>query len=159
MARKNIYMTSPSSQVFLRMCKYLFSRGEKTPLQKLMVTVNRGSSSASKDEKLMKKVVVELTDHNILQLENQRAHIKLLEEACKDIIDDVRQSNHAKKTDIPQMMVTRLDQIGKELGGIENAILTGLSTLQDLHFGFVPMEEPKETPTPKKQEAGKRTRG
>jgi hypothetical protein len=88
---------------------------------------------------------VESLDHNILQIENQRARIERLEEACKDIVDDVRHSNRAKKIYIPEIFVTRLDLIEKELGGIKGAISTGLGDLQDLRFGFVPRDAPKES--------------
>jgi hypothetical protein len=68
---------------------------------------------ASKNENLKNKDLEESLDHNIVQLENQRSSIKLLEEACTYIIDDVLQSNHSKKTDVLEMLATRLDQIGQ----------------------------------------------
>jgi hypothetical protein len=52
-------------------------------------------------------------DRNILQIENQRARIALLEETCKDIVDDMHHSNRAKKTNIPESHVTTFDQIEK----------------------------------------------
>jgi hypothetical protein len=119
------------------------SRENKTPFQKLMFTVNCGSLSDSISETLTKKDLVGSLDRNILQIENKRARIERLEEACNDIVDDVRQSNHANKTNIPETFITRLDQIETELGGIDIAISTGLSDLQNLRFGFVPKEAPK----------------
>jgi hypothetical protein len=120
-----------------------------------MVTVNRGSSSAYTNEKLTKNDVVEPLDHNFVQMENQRARIERLEKACKDMIDDVRRSKHAKTMTIPDMLVTRLDPI----------FSPGLSTLNNLCFGFVPMEAPKGYPpspakkqTPNKHAKGKRKR-
>jgi hypothetical protein len=98
---------------------------------------------------------VESLDHNILQIENQRVRIERLEEACKDIVDEVRQSNHANKKNIPETFVTGLDQIEKELGGMNSPISTGLCDLQYLRFGFVPMEAPKKIKTITK-ERGKR---
>jgi hypothetical protein len=74
-----------------------------------MVTVNRGSSSASTYKKLTKKDLVESLDHTIVPIENQRTRVERLEEACKDVIDDVRQQNHAKKLNITDMLVTKLD--------------------------------------------------
>jgi hypothetical protein len=96
-----------------RMWKALFPWENKTPLQKLMVAVNRGSSTDSMSETLTKKELVESLDYDILQTENQRALIERLEEACKDIVDDVRHSNHARKTNIPETFIARLDQIEK----------------------------------------------
>jgi hypothetical protein len=48
------------------MWKDLFFRANKTPLQKLTVAVNRGSSSATTKEKLTKEYLVESLDHNIV---------------------------------------------------------------------------------------------
>jgi hypothetical protein len=80
----------PIQMCVSRMWKALFSREHKTPLQKLMAAVNRGSSTDSVSETPTKKDSVETFDHNILQIENQRARIESFEEACKDIVDDVR---------------------------------------------------------------------
>jgi hypothetical protein len=64
-----------------------------------MVTVDCGSSLATTKSKLTKKELVESLDYNIVQIENERMRIEHLEETCIDMVDDVRQSNHAKKMD------------------------------------------------------------
>jgi hypothetical protein len=46
----------------------------------------------------------------------------------------------------PDRFVFRLDQIAKDLSDIDTAIAAGLSTCQDLRFGFVPLETPMESP-------------
>jgi hypothetical protein len=68
------------------MWKALFSRENKTILQKLMVAVNSRSSLDSMSETLSKKELVSL-EHSILHIENQRAHIERLEETHNDIAD------------------------------------------------------------------------
>jgi hypothetical protein len=141
-----------------RMWKALFSHEQKKPLKKLMVAVNSRSSLYPMSETLSKKDLVESLDHNFLHIENQRARIERLEEACKDIVDDMRHSNRAKKTNIPETFVTRLDHIEKELSGIYTYICNGLCDLQNWRFGFVPREAPKES-SPKKHHQGNRQKG
>jgi hypothetical protein len=143
----------PINPCVSRMWKDLFFRENKTPLQKLMVAVNRESSSATRKEKLTKTYLVESLDHNIVQIENERKRIERLEEVCMDMVEDARQSNHAKKTDTPDTFIYRLDQMAKDLRIINNAVLNRLSTLQNLRFCFIPMETPKEnTPSPVKKQ-------
>jgi hypothetical protein len=115
--------------------------------------------------KVYENHLVESSEHNMVQIENERMRIEHLEEACMDMVEDARQSNHAKKTDIPETFISRLDQMAKDLRCIDTAISTRLSTLQNLRFGSVPTETPKETPpsqlknpTPKKQAPKKRKR-
>jgi hypothetical protein len=140
------------------MCRALFSRETKTPLQKLMCAVNSRSTLESMSEKLSKKDLVEYLDNNILHIENARNRIECLEETCKDIEDDMRPANLEKKRNIPESYVTRLDQMEKELTGLDTSICSGISELHNLRFGFVPREAPKKSLTSGKQATGKRKR-
>jgi hypothetical protein len=65
-----------------------------------------------------------------------------------DVVEDARKSNHAKKTEIIETFVSRLDQMAKDLRGIDIAISTRLSTLQNVRFDFVQIETPNETQPP-----------
>jgi hypothetical protein len=84
--------------------------------------------------------------------------IEGLEETCKGIVDDMRLANHDKKTNIPESYVTRLDQMEKELTGLDTSICSGISDLQNLRFGFVPRDTPKKSSTSGKQVTRKRKR-
>jgi hypothetical protein len=81
-----------------------------------------------------------------------------LEETCKDIVDDMCYANHEKKINIPEPYVTRLDQMEKELTGLDTSICSDISDLQNLGFGFVPREAPKNNSTSGKQATGKMNR-
>jgi hypothetical protein len=85
-----------------RVWRALFSRENKTPLQKLMVAVNRQSTLDSMSETLSKKDMVEALDINILQIENMRYHIEFLDETCSDIVDGMSLANRDKKENIPE---------------------------------------------------------
>jgi uncharacterized protein (UPF0335 family) len=112
-----------------------------------MVAVNSRSILESMSETLSKKELLESVDNNILHIENMRNRIERLEETCKDIVDDMRQENRKKKTNIPESYITRLDQMEKELTGLDTSICSGISDLQNLRFGFVPREAPKKNST------------
>jgi hypothetical protein len=88
-------------------------------------------------------------------------HTNCFEEACLDMVDDIRQSNKANGSTIPQRFVAGLEQMVKDSSAIDNSIMSRLSTLQDLHLHFVLLETPKESPTPpvEKQTPKKRKRG
>jgi hypothetical protein len=140
------------------MWRALFSRETKTPLQKLMVAVNSQSTLDSMSETLSKKELVESLDNNILHIENVRNRRECLEETCKDIVDDMRLANRDKKTNIHESYVTRLDQMEKELTGLDTSICSGISDLQNLCFGFVPRDTPNKSLTSGKQATRKRKR-
>jgi hypothetical protein len=72
-----------------RIWRALFSRENKTPLQKLMVSVNNQSTFDSRSETLSKKDMVEALDINILHIENLRNRIERLDKTCRDIVDDM----------------------------------------------------------------------
>jgi hypothetical protein len=101
--------------------------------------------------------MVEALDINILHIENIRNRIECLDETCRDIVDDMNFANREKKANIPEMYITRLGQMEKELTGLDS-ICSGISDLQDLRFGFVPRDTPKKSSTPGKQETKKRKR-
>jgi hypothetical protein len=67
----------------------------------------------------------------------------------------MRIANHDKKTNIPESYVTRLDNMEKELMGLDNSICSGISDLQSLRFGFVPRDTPKKSLTSGKQQRGR----
>jgi hypothetical protein len=79
---------------------------------------------------------VETLDNNILHIENIRNCIERLDETCKDIVDDMRLANCDNKTNIPESYITRLDQMEKELTGLDTSICSGISDLQNLCFGL-----------------------
>jgi hypothetical protein len=87
--------------------------------------------------------MVEALDNNILHIENIRNPIKRLDETCKDIVDGIRLANCDKKTNIPESYITRLDQMENELTGLDTSICSGISDLQNLCFGFVPIHPRK----------------
>jgi hypothetical protein len=109
-------------------------------------------------ETLSKKDMVEAWDNNILHIENIRNRIERLDETCKDIVDDMRLANCDKKTNIPVSYITRLDQMEKELTGLDTSICSGISDLQNLRFGFVPRDTPEKSSTSGKQATKKRKR-
>jgi uncharacterized protein (UPF0335 family) len=109
-------------------------------------------------ETLSKKDLIESLDNNILHIENLRARIERLEETRKDIVDDMRHANRQNKTKFLESYVTRLDQMEKELTGLDTSICSGISDLQNLRFGFVRREAPKHSSTSGKQAKGKRKR-
>jgi hypothetical protein len=97
--------------------------------------VNSQSTLDSISETLSKKELVESLDNNILHIENIRNRIECLDETCKDIVDDMRLANCDPKK-IPESYVTRLDQMEKELTGLDTSICSGISDLQNLRFDF-----------------------
>jgi hypothetical protein len=137
-----------------RLWRALFSRENKTPLQKLMVAVNSQSTSDSRSEILMKKDMVEAFDINILHIENIRNRIERMDETCRDVVDDMNFANRDKDANIPETFITWVCQVEKELTGLDKSICSGISELQDLRFNFVPTETPKKSST-----SGKRKRG
>jgi hypothetical protein len=137
-----------------RLWRALFSRENKTPLQKLMVAVNSQSTSDSRSETLTKKDMVGAFDINILHIENIRNRIERMDETCRDIVDDMNFANRDKDANIPEKFITRVRQVEKELTGLDKSICSGISELQDLRFNFVPTETPKKSST-----SGKRKRG
>jgi hypothetical protein len=76
--------------------------------------------------------MVESLDRNILHIDNIRNHIERLDETCTDIVDDMRLANRDKKTNIPESYFTRLDQMEKELTGLNTSFCSGISDLQNL---------------------------
>jgi hypothetical protein len=60
----------------------------------------------------------EALDNNILHIENIRNCIERLDETCNDIVDDMHLANRDKKN-IPESYITWLDQMEKELTGLE----------------------------------------
>jgi hypothetical protein len=146
----------PTHPCVSRMWRALFSRETKTPLQKCMVAVNSRSTLESMPETLSIFFLIESLDNNILHIENVRARIDRLEETYKDIVDDTCHANREKKINIPESYVTRLDQMEKELTGLDTSICSGISDLQNLRFGFVPREAPKNSSTSGKRATGNR---
>jgi hypothetical protein len=65
----------PVHPCVLRMWKELFDRDNHTPLHKLMVAVNRGSSSLARKKQLTKKELVESVDESIVKLDNEMIRI------------------------------------------------------------------------------------
>jgi hypothetical protein len=102
--------------------------------------------------------MVEALDINILHIENIRNRIERLDKTCRDIVDGMNFANCDKKTNIPEAYITRLDQMEKELTGLDTSIFSGISDLQDLRFSFVPRDTPKKSSTSGKQETKKRNR-
>jgi hypothetical protein len=126
-----------------RLWRALFSRENKTPLQKLMVAVNNQSTSDSRSETLTKKDMIEAFDINILHIENIRNQIERMDETCRDIVDDLNFENRDKDANIPETFITWIHQMEQELTGLDKSIFSGISELQDLRFNFVPTETQK----------------
>jgi hypothetical protein len=78
------------------MWRALFERVNPTPLQKVMVAVNRGTSAASDKKQLSKKELVLSLDDSITRIENERQRIERFKEKCSDMMADARQSNKMK---------------------------------------------------------------
>jgi hypothetical protein len=123
-----------------------------------MVALNSQSTLESMSETLSKKDLVESLDKNILHIENMRNRTERLEETFNDIVDDMRLANREKKTNIPESYITRLDQMKKELTGLDISICSGTSDLRNLRFGFFLRDTPKKSSTSGKQATGKRER-
>jgi hypothetical protein len=144
-----------------RMWMELFDRINHAPLQKLMVEVNRGSSAVGKKKQLSKKELGDQLDAIIINIDNERVCIECFEEACSDMVNDMRQSNRSKGTKIPERFITKLEQMARDSNAIDTSISARLSMLQDIHFGFVPKPAHKESPPSPvvKQTRNKRKRG
>jgi hypothetical protein len=107
-----------------------------------MGTVNCGSSLVTTKKELTKKELEESVDQHIVQKENERVHTECFKGSCFDMADDIHQSNKAKGTPISERFFARLEQMTNDSSATDISIASRLSTLQDLHFGFVPLETP-----------------
>jgi hypothetical protein len=85
-----------------RMWMEMFDRVNRTPLQKLMVQVNRGSSVEGKKKQLSKKELIEQLHDIILKIDHERGCIERFKESCLDMLNELHQSNRVKGTKIPE---------------------------------------------------------
>jgi hypothetical protein len=132
-----------------------------TPLQKLMVELNYGSSMVGNKNQLSKKELGDQLDDSIIKIDNERVHTERFEEACSDMANDMHQSNRYNGTKIPERFITKLDQMTRDSNAIDTSILARLSMFQDISFGLVPEPDHKESPPSPvvKQTSNKRKRG
>jgi hypothetical protein len=107
-------------------------------------------------ETLSKEELVESLNNNILHIENLRARIERLEETCKDIVDGMRHSNRVKKTNIPESCITMLDQMEKELTGIDTSLCNVIIDLHSLRFFLLSRDAPKYSSPSRKHATGKK---
>jgi hypothetical protein len=120
----------------------LSDRVNRTPLQKLTVQVNRGYPVEGKKKQLSKKELVDQFEGIILKT-HERGRIERFGEACSEMVNDMHQSNRSKGTNIPEKIITKLEQMARDSNAIDTSISARLSMLQDIHFGFVPRPEHK----------------
>jgi hypothetical protein len=101
--------TNPSMR-FAHVEGFIFS-GNQNPTSEIHDCSEHSIHVVLNVRNTIKKELVESLDNNILHIESLRARIERLEETCNDIVDDMCNSNRARKTNIHESYVTRLDQM------------------------------------------------
>jgi hypothetical protein len=119
----------------------LFDGENPTPLQKVMVAVNRGTSAVTDKKLLSKKELVLSLDNSITRIENKRQGIEHFEEKCSDMVPDARQG-----TKIPEKFIQQLETMARESSPIKASLSQRLSSFLDMRFSFVPPTRPKDSP-------------
>jgi hypothetical protein len=120
------------------MLKELFDQENHTPLQKLMVAVNRGSSSVATKKQLTKNKLLESLDDSIVKIDNERILKEHFEYACSYMADDIHQCNKVKGTNIADKFITGMEQRARDSTSINSSISSMLIKLQGLRFGCFP---------------------
>ena len=137
----------------LDMWKALFSRNSKTPLQKLMITVNCGVSNKSSEAQMTKADLVDSLDNSIRQVDKTLAKLALLEDNCDELANDIRRTIRDRGIAIPEKIADTLDQMTKDTKSIEDDLSKNMTSLQDVRMAYAPPEVKAKSPVKAKKKA------
>ena len=155
-AHETVLDDLPLKPTIAEMWKSLFDSKTKTPLQKIMVAVNRGSTKKKGLKKLSNKELIEILDTIITKTEHDREKIERIQETCDMMKVDMAAENEHKGGTVPERFIYRTEQIGKDAEDINTKLSATLTNLQDLRHELAPKEREKAAkPAPAKKTPAK----